>query len=146
MAVEQDAPPMSDPRKRLRREVAPQQGSNVNPFHPPEGAFRFIAVAPWLTDRLDAHLPAAVGVVVEGEGRRLAGGCERDRNPERRQTTEIRAPVRLAAFRDDDRLLRQRVDGARGVPWASADSWLAAADDVTRKRADDGERPHDRQA
>ena len=68
VAVEQHASPARDPLERLGREVVAQQRRDVHPLDPPQRALRLVAFAPRLPDRLDAHLPVAVGVVTEGEG------------------------------------------------------------------------------
>ena len=117
----------------------------MQPLDPPQHAFRLVALAPRLSDRLDAHLASAVGVVAEGEGRRLACRRERDRDSERRQVTEIGALLRLTALRRHDRLLVERSQRPRRVPRASADPRYSVGNQVTRERADDGERSHDRQ-
>ena len=80
----------------------------MHPLDPAKHALRLVGLAPRLTDRLDLHLAPAVGLVAERERRRLAGRRDRDRQPERRETIEIRSAFRLAALGDDDRLLPQR--------------------------------------
>ena len=146
VAVEQHAPPSRDPLQRLRREVAPQQRRDVHPLRPAQRALGLVGLSPRLPDRLDSHLAAAVGVVAEGEGCRLACRRERDREAERSETPQVRAPLRLSAFGHDDGLLTQRPQGACRIPGAAADSPVAAVDEVTRERADNGERSHDPQA
>ena len=145
VAVEQHAPAARDPLEHLGREVVAQQRRHVRPLDSAQHALRLVGFGPRLPDRVDAHLAAAVGVVPEGEGRRLAGRNERDRQAERRETTVVRAPLGLTALRDHDRLLLERPQRTSRVPGAASDARGPAVYDVTRKRADHGERSHDPQ-
>jgi len=146
VAVEQHAPPVSDPLERFRREVVAQERRDVHPLDPAQPAFRLVALAPRLPDRLDTHFTVPVGVVVEREGRRLAGSREGHREAQCCQASQVRAPLGLAALRDDDRLLLQAMQRPCCVPGTAADLIGASAYGVTRQRADHGERSHDPQA
>ena len=118
VAVEQHASPARDPLERLCREVVPQERRDVHPLDAAQSALRLVAFAPRLPDRLHAHLAAPVGVVVEREGRRLAGSRERHREAQRCEASQVRAPLGLAALRDHHRLLLQGVQCPCRVPRA----------------------------
>src|SRR5215471_16770384 len=112
----------------------------MHPLDPAQGSLGLVAVVPRLSDRIDPHLAVTVPVVVKGERCRLAACRKRDRQAEGSEIAEVRTSLGLATLGDDDRLLPERAERPRCVPWAAPDPRVAAMDDITRQRADDGER------
>ena len=145
VSVDQEASPVCETLERLGREVTAQDRSDMHPFDAPQHTLRLVAVTPGLSERLDAHLASAVVVVTEREGCRLARSRERHRKAECGELPEVLPLFRLTAFRGHDRFLMERSQGPRRVPRPAADPRGTAGDEVTRERADDGERSHDRQ-
>src|SRR5204863_6284017 len=97
---------------------------------------RDVLAAKGLADRIDPHRARRMLVVGEGERRGLAARGDRRRQAERRELSSITGPVGLAAFRDDDRVLTQRVERARCMPRPAADARRRTGDDVTREWSD----------
>ena len=111
----------------------------MQPGHAAQQRLRQVRDVPRVADRVNGHRPHAGVVIGEGEPRGLAADGEREREAERR---ELPAPLPLAAFREDERVLPEQAERARRVPGAATDLGRAARDDVTREMPDYAERTH----
>jgi hypothetical protein len=142
LPVVEDSPPAREPGERVLIEVAVQQGGHVQPAHAAQQGLGDVAHAPRLADRVDHHRAHARRVVRERERRRLPTALHGDRKPERREPVAERVTVGLAALRDDDRAVAQRMQRTRRMERPAADARRRACNDVTRQMSDHAERGH----